>query len=180
MKVTFETTPNPATMKFNFGQKISDKSVDFPNVGSSEQSPLAAKIFGFPWTASVFLGEDFVTITKQDWVEWEVLASPLAGLLNEHIESGQPILIELAASLDESQNDTEIVKQIKRILQNEIKPVVALDGGDIVFSKYENNILYIHMRGACSGCPSSQATLKDGIEVRMKQAFPEIKEVVSI
>lgn len=180
MKVTFETTPNPSTMKFNFGKKISSKSIDFPDVGSSEQSPLAAKIFGFPWTASVFLGEDFVTITKQDWVEWDVLANPLAGLLNEHIESGQPILIELAASLDESANDSEIVKQIKRVLQNEIKPVVALDGGDIVFSKYENYILYIHMRGACSGCPSSQATLKDGIEVRMKQLFPEINEVVSI
>ncbi len=180
MKVTFETTPNPSTMKFNFGQKISDLSVDFPNVEASERSPLAAKIFGFPWTSSVFLGEDFVTITKQDWVEWDILASPLAGLLGEHIESGQPIMIELEASLDESENDSEIVKQIKRLLQTEIKPVVALDGGDIVFSKYEDNILYIHMRGACAGCPSSQATLKDGIEVRMKQAFPEIKEVLAI
>ncbi len=180
MKVTFEPTPNPSTMKFNFGQKISDQSIDFPNVEASEKSPLAAKIFGFPWTSSVFLGEDFVTITKQDWVEWDILASPLAGLLGEHIESGQPVLLQLEASLDETVNDSEIVKQIKRLLQTEIKPVVALDGGDIVFSKYENNILHIHMRGACAGCPSSQATLKDGIEVRMKEAFPEIKEVVAI
>ena len=180
MKVTFETTPNPSTLKFNFGQKITDQSADFPNVEASERSPLAAKIFGFPWTSSVFLGEDFVTITKQDWVEWDILAAPLAGLLGEHIESGQPVMIELVASLDESENDSEIVKQIKRLLQTEIKPVVALDGGDIVFSKYENNNLYIHMRGACAGCPSSQATLKDGIEVRMKQAFPEINEVIAI
>lgn len=180
MKVTFEQTPNPATMKFNFGQKIADQSYDFPNVEASEQSPLAAKIFGFPWTASVYLGEDFVTVTKQDWVDWDILATLLAGLLGEHVESGQPVVIKLEASLDESQNDSPVVKQIKRILQNEIKPVVALDGGDIVFSKYEDNKLYIHMRGACAGCPSSQATLKDGIEVRMKELIPEITEVISV
>jgi Fe-S cluster biogenesis protein NfuA len=180
MKVTFEPTPNPSTMKFNFGQKISDASYDFPNVESTERSPLAAKIFGFPWTASVYLGEDFVTVTKQDWVDWEILASPLAGLLGEHLESGQPVLINLEASLDESENDSEIVKKIKRALQTEIKPVVALDGGDVVFGKYEDHVLQIHMRGACSGCPSSQATLKDGIEVRMKELFPEIKEVVAV
>jgi Fe-S cluster biogenesis protein NfuA len=180
MKVTFETTPNPSTMKFNFHQKIADSSEDFPTVETAERSPLAAKVFGFPWTASVFIGEDFVTVTKQDWVEWEVLANPLAGLLGEHIESGLPVMINLVAANDESENDSEIVKQIKRILQTVIKPVVALDGGDIVFAKYEDNNLYIHMRGACAGCPSSQATLKDGIEVRFKQLIPEIKEVISI
>lgn len=180
MKVTFEPTPNPSTMKFNFGQRISDQSYDFPDVASTDRSPLAAKIFGFPWTSSVFLGEDFVTITKQDWVEWDILASPLAGLLGEHIDSGQPILVQLEASLDESENDSDMVKQIKRLLQNEIKPVVAMDGGDIVFAKYEDNVLYLKMLGSCAGCPSSQATLKDGIEVRMKQAFPEIKEVVAV
>jgi Fe-S cluster biogenesis protein NfuA len=167
-------------LKFNFGQKICDQSFDFPNVEASERSPLAAKIFGFPWTSSVFLGEDFVTITKQDWVEWEILAQPLAGLLAEHVESGLPVLVELQASLDEAENDTEIVKQIKRLLQTEIKPVVAMDGGDIVFAKYEDQILYLKMLGSCAGCPSSQATLKEGVEVRMKQAFPEIKEVVAI
>ena len=180
VKVTFEATPNPSTMKFNFHQKISDSSLDVPNVEIAERSPLAAKVFGFPWTSAVFIGEDFVTVTKQDWVEWNVLAAPLAGLLGEHIESGQPVLIDFVTANDESENDSPIVKQIKRILQTEIKPVVALDGGDIVFAKYENNILSIHMRGACAGCPSSQATLKDGIEVRFKQLIPEIKEVVSI
>ena len=180
MKVTFEPTPNPATMKFNFNQKISSQSADFPNVESSDRSPLAAKVFGFPWTSSVFIGEDFITITKQDWVEWEILASPLAGLLGEHVESGLPVLIDFVAANDESENDSEIVKQMKQLLQNEIKPVVALDGGDIVFAKYEDQILYIHMRGSCAGCPSSTATLKDGIEVRFKQVFPEIKEVVAI
>lgn len=180
MKVTFEPTPNPATMKFNFHQRISDQTIDFPSVEYSDRSPLAAKIFGFPWTAAVFLGEDFVTVTKQDWVDWDILATPLAGLLGEHVESGLPVVIKLEATLDESQSDSDVVKQIKRILLNEIKPVVALDGGDIVFSKYENNVLFLRMQGSCAGCPSSQATLKDGIEVRMKELIPEIKGVVAV
>jgi len=180
MTVTFEPTPNQATMKFNFHQKISDVTFDAPNVETAERSPLAAKVFGFPWTSAVYIGEDFVTVTKQDWVGWDVLANPLAGLLGEHIESGLPVMIDFVAANDESENDSPVVKQIKRILQTEIKPVVALDGGDIVFAKYEDNNLYIHMRGACAGCPSSQATLKDGIEVRMKQMIPEIKEVISV
>lgn len=180
MKVTFEPTPNPATMKFNFNQKIAESSFNFTDIESTELCPLAAKIFGFPWTAAVYLGEDFVTITKQNWVEWDILASPLAGLLNEHIESGLPILIEPAHAAIHDQNDSDIVKQIKKILLNEIKPIVALDGGDIIFAKYEDHILYIRMQGACAGCPSSQATLKDGIEVRLKELVPEVKEVVSI
>lgn len=180
MKVTFEPTPNPSTMKFIFNQKISEQNVNFPDVESTEVSPLAAKIFGFPWTSSVFIGNDFVTITKQDWVDWDILASPLSGLLQEHIDQGQPVLIKLQADLDENDTDSEIVKQIKRILQNEIRPIVALDGGDIVFSQYENQKLYIRMQGACSGCPSSQATLKDGIEVRMKALIPEIIEVIAV
>lgn len=180
MKVTFESTPNPATMKFNFNQKIADQAFNFPDIESTELCPLAAKIFGFPWATAVYLGEDFVSITKQNWVEWDILASPLAGLLNEHIESGLPVLIKLDPDQTTDQNDSEIVKQIKKIIKNEIKPVVALDGGDIVYSKYEDNILYIRMQGACAGCPSSQATLKEGIEVRIKELIPEVKEVVSI
>ncbi len=180
MNVTFETTPNPATMKFIFPQQISDQSVDFPSVETSERSPLAAKIFGFPWVSAVFLGENFVSITKQDWVDWNVLAKPLSGLLAEHVSSGQPVLLNLVAANNEHENDSPMVKQIKRLLETEIKPVVALDGGDIAFVSYENQVLSLKMMGACSGCPSSQATLKDGIEVRLKQALPEIKEVISV
>ncbi len=179
-QVTFETTPNPSTMKFIFSEPISEQSCEFPNVESTDKSPLAAKIFGFPWVSAVFLGENFVSITKQDWVDWSVLAQPLCGLLAEHVNSGQPVLLNLVAANSESDSDSPIVKQIKRVLQNEIKPVVALDGGDIAFVKYENQVLSLKMLGACSGCPSSTATLKEGIEVRMKQAFPEIQEVISV
>lgn len=178
--VAFEETPNPATLKFIFSDKISEQTADFPTNESTERSPLAAKIFGFPWVSAVFLGENFVTITKQDWVDWKVLAKPLSGLLAEHVNSGQPVLLNLVAANNENENDSVIVKQIKRLIESEIKPVVALDGGDIAFVNYENQILSLKMMGSCAGCPSSQATLKDGIEVRMKQAIPEILEVIAV
>lgn len=180
MKVTYETTPNPATLKFVFSNKIADQQSDYPNVESTDTSPLAAKIFGFPWVSSVYIGQDFMTITKQDWVDWSVIAQPLTGLLSEHVSSGQPVFVQKTIDPDINENDSAIVKQIKKVLKEEIRPVVAMDGGDVVFSKYEENVLYIQMKGACNGCPSSQATLKDGIEVRMKEAIPEIKAVEAI
>jgi Fe-S cluster biogenesis protein NfuA len=180
-KVTFESTPNPSTLKFYLQRQVTDQAFDCPTAQEAERSPLAAKLFGFPWTSSVFVGSDFITVTKQDWVDWNMLAEPLAGLIQEHLDKGEPVVLKLEAlATDDSVNDSLIVKQIKGLLNTEIRPVVALDGGDIVFNRYEDNILYIHMRGACAGCPSSTATLKEGIEVRMKEAFPEIKEVVAI
>jgi Fe-S cluster biogenesis protein NfuA len=180
-KVHFETTPNPATMKFHLGKHVADEGFECPTAQDAERSPLAAKIFGFPWTSSVYVGADFITVTKQDWVDWELLAQPLAGLIQEHMDADLPVVVKIVALTDsDDANDTPIVRNIKSILNREIRPVVALDGGDIVFHKFENGILSIHMRGACAGCPSSTATLKDGIETRMKELFPEIQEVVSV
>ena len=186
--VQIESTPNPATMKFNLSQKILEQGMDFPSVEDTESSPLANKLFGFPWTNSVFIGTNFITITKQDWVDWEILTEPLAGLIQEHLEHNLPVYQthpkdrtqNTVSNNMENEDDPMIVKQIKAILDREIRPAVAMDGGDIVFGKYEDNILSLHMRGACSGCPSSKITLKDGIEIRMKELLPEIKEVVSI
>lgn len=178
--VTFETTPNPATLKFHLHQKVTDEGFDCANPQEAERSPLATKIFGFPWTSSVYVGPDFITVTKQDWVDWEILAQPLANLINEHLLHQEPVVVSFVATPEEDPNDPEIVKNIKAVLNREIRPVVALDGGDIVFHKYQDQILYIHMRGACAGCPSSTATLQEGIEVRMKELFPEIKEVLSV
>lgn len=180
MQVTYENTPNPSTLKFNFETPIADGSFEFPNVESTDTSPLAAKIFGFPWVSSVFIGKDFMTITKQDWVDWSVIAQPLSGLLSEHLSSGQPVFVQKTLDPDVNENDSPIIKQIKKVLKEEIRPVVAMDGGDVVFSKFENNILYIQMKGACNGCPSSQATLKEGIEVRIREAIPEVKFVEAI
>lgn len=180
MKVTFETTPNPSTLKFLLQRQVTDSAFDCPNPQEAERSPLAAKIFGFPWTSSVFVGSDFITVTKQDWVEWDILAEPLAGMIQEHLDKGEPVVVELQAVDEDSANDTPLIKNIKNLLNTEIRPVVALDGGDILFNKFEDHVLYIHMRGACAGCPSSTATLKQGIEVRMREVFPEIHEVVAI
>lgn len=178
--VSFEPTPNPATMKFLFSEKLVDNPVEFNHSNETDRSPLAAKIFGFPWTSAVFLGPDFVTVTKQDWVEWDVLAEPLAGIIQEHVQSGQPLVVDVPQTNDEDPNDTPLIKNIKAALNREIRPVVALDGGDVVFNRLENGILFLQMKGACAGCPSSSATLKEGIEVRLKELFPEILEIQAV
>ena len=162
-------------------RKVADEGFDCPNVQEADRSPLAAKIFGFPWTSSVYVGSDFITVTKQDWVDWELLAAPLSSLIQEHLNSNEPVVVEILKHTPEDDaNDSPMVRNIKSVLNREIRPVVALDGGDITFHKYENQVLYVHMRGACAGCPSSQVTLKEGIETRMKELFPEISEVVSV
>lgn len=180
-QVAIEITPNPATLKFKFNFQVTDDGFECLSSKETDRSPLAAKIFGFPWTASVYIGSDFITVTKQDWVEWSYLAEPLAGLIKEHLENGEAVaLAAITPMIDSDADDTPIVRQIKSVINLEIRPVVALDGGDIVFNKYEDNIVYLQMKGACAGCPSSTATLKEGIEVRLKEAIPEIREVVSI
>ncbi len=182
IQVYYEATPNPQSMKFILTAQIAEESRNFNSIEEANSSPLARKLFGFPWAAGVFIGPHFVTVTKQEWVDWDVLAEPLSNLISEHIERGEavlsPILAENAIETDSS--DSAIVKEIKRILNSEIRPAVAMDGGDILFHKYEDNKVYLRLQGACSGCPSSMITLKDGIEVRMKELIPEIKEVVSI
>lgn len=190
IEVFYEATPNPQAMKFNMASIISDESIFFDDPTKTTRSPLAQKLFGFPWMKAVFISPNSVTITKQDWVEWSVLADPLSELLAEHIERGEGVLLPASASVvaksgenggrTDGHNDSEAVKKIKEILERDIRPAVAMDGGDIVFSHYEDNRLYLHMQGACSGCPSSAMTLKDGIETRLKQEIPELIEVISI
>jgi Fe-S cluster biogenesis protein NfuA len=177
--VRFEATPNPQTLKFTVGQTLTETPSEFKTVKDTTRSPLAKKLFGFPWCDGVFIGRDFVTVTKQDWVDWDVLAEPLSGLIAEHIERGEPILHK-AVEAEPTADDTPVVQHIKKILNDEIRPAVALDGGDIIFHKYENNVVYLMMQGSCAGCPSSTITLKEGIENRLRNEIPEIKEVVSI
>lgn len=177
--VFYEATPNPQSMKFVVTETIAKETLQFAAATDAARSPLAQKIFGFPWAAGVYIGTNFVTVTKQDWVDWDILAEPLAGLIKEHLESGAPVLLDAVEESDDS-NDSSIVRQIKQILRDEIRPAVAQDGGDIVFDRFEDGRVYLHMQGACSGCPSSALTLKEGIETRLKQAMPEIQEVVSV
>ncbi len=198
LDVFYEATPNPNSMKFNITGIIADETEFFDDPGKTARSPLAQKLFGFPWMKAVFIGANYVTVTKQEWVDWSVLANPLSDLLAEHFERGEAVLLpahlfkegtEGATSgiaegathaSDISENDSPEVKKIKEIIARDIRPAVAMDGGDIVFSHYENNRVYLRMQGACSGCPSSAITLKDGIETRLKEELPEIIEVIAI
>lgn len=195
-KIRFESTPNPQTFRFSrvdAGAEFTSTPQAFQSAVEAQFSPLPKRIFGFPWAAGVYVAPDFITITKQDWVDWDMIAEPLAGLIEEHLESGAPILGSASAKpaasgkQDEAgsahaahPDDTPAIAMIKRVLDEEIRPMVAQDGGDVVFEKYEDQVVFLHMRGACAGCPSSTMTLKMGIETRLKDAVPEIREVVSI
>lgn len=177
--VRSEMTPNPQTLRFVTNVILTETPQEFKSAQESGTAPLARKLFGFPWTAGVFIGRDFVAVTKQDWVDWETLAEPLEGLIQEHLERGETVMHKVE-SQNASPDETPDVQTIKRILNEEIRPAVAMDGGDIVFHKYEDNVVYIFMQGACAGCPSSTMTLKMGIEARLKEAVPSIQEVVSV
>ncbi len=174
-QIHFEATPNPASLKFVANQSIASRSCEFKSSLEAATSPLARKIFGFPWTAGVFIGGDFVTVTKQEWVEWEAFEQRVRAAYRGAVlaEESQALPDDAAKS-----DDSEQVQIIKRIIETEIRPAVAMDGGDIVFQKYADGIVYLLMQGSCSGCPSSTMTLKMGVEARLKEALPEIKEVV--
>ena len=182
MTITWETTPNPQSLKFLVGQPISEEILEITSMEQAKRSPLAGKILGFPWAKSVFLGKDFITVTKEDWVEWDILRDPLSALIQEHLEKGEPVLLpEVSKEADKpGTEDSSSVRLIKEILQNEIQPAVAMDGGFIDFVSYKDKKVYLNLQGACSGCPSSAFTLKEGIEMRLKQSLPEIEEVVAI
>lgn len=175
--ITVEATPNPQTLKFKFSHALLESPIDCPNAQEAEKSPLASKIFGFPWTNSVFLGQDFISVTKQDWVDWDILAEPLVELIQSHIENEEPLHLELPNE-DIHEDDSDFIRAVKKTLNKEIRPMLAYDGGDVTFTKFEEGKLFLQFQGACSGCPSKSVTLKQGIEVRLKELFPEITEVV--
>jgi Fe-S cluster biogenesis protein NfuA len=185
--ITYESTPNPQSLKFNLPGVYATRSANFESAEQARlQSPLALKVLGFPWAAGVFVGPTFVTITKQPWVEWQVLADPLSDLIKEHLDAGLPLLNAPTSSADDTEDadaatDSKDVRLIKKILREEIKPAVAMDGGDISFARFEEGRVYLKMKGSCAGCPSSMMTLKQGIETRLKAALPEVVlDVVAI
>ncbi len=177
-QVKYENTPNPDSLKFTINSPICQTSKEFTDPNHTKDSPLATKLFGFPWVSAVFIGPNFITLNKQDWIDWDHLADPLCRLIKEHLDNKEPIFVSSTTVTSDSE-ESETIKQIRSILDNEIRPAVAMDGGDVVFHKYENHIVYVFLKGACSGCPRATITLKMGIEARLKEAIPEIKEVVS-
>ena len=187
ISVSAESTPNPQSMKFTVNQVIAEENWETEDINTASRSPLAQKILGFPWAEKVFIGADFITINKADWVEWETLIDPLAQMIQEHIESKQIVLSPPISehtkkeNLDnDSTNNSETVLQIKQILEKEIQPAVAMDGGFISFAGYENGTVFLKMQGACSGCPSASITLKQGIENHLKSKISEVQQVVAI
>lgn len=183
-----EMTPNPETMKFVANKLLyPGKSVDFPNEESAAASPLAIELFAFPFIKSVFIASNFVTLTKTDDTEdWQDVIPSVKQFLKEYLEEGNVIINEdeLAMRKTESSNeihidDGDVVKRIKELLENYVKPAVEMDGGAIQFLSYENGKVNLKMHGSCSGCPSSMITLKAGIEGMMKRMIPEVKEVVA-
>ena len=182
MFIQTESTPNPATLKFLPGQEVLDVgTADFPTADTSTKSPLASRIFAVDGVTGVFFGMDFVTVTKTDAVEWDHVKPAILGAIMEHYQSGDPVMDEghkaSSGHAEHVGEDGEIVGQIKSLLDTRVRPAVAQDGGDITFHGFERGVVYLHMQGACAGCPSSTLTLKMGIENLLRHYIPEVVEV---
>lgn len=181
MFIQTETTPNPATLKFLPGQQVLDVgTADFPTAEAASSSPLAQRLFAVDGVTGVFFGTDFVTITKSDASDWDHLKPALLGAIMEHFQSGAATMegdAPKSGHAEHSGEDAEIVNQIKELLDTRVRPAVAQDGGDITFHGFERGVVYLHMQGACAGCPSSTLTLKMGIENLLRHYIPEVTEV---
>lgn len=185
MFIQTEQTPNPDTVKFLPGCEVTgrDGSYDFRDADKAEKdSPLAARLFKIRGIAGVFLGSDFISVTKIPENDWFDLKATVLAAILDHFTHGFPVLtLENSDNGQKSdENDPEIVKQIKILIDTRVRPAVAQDGGDIVFDSFEDGIVYLHMRGACAGCPSSTATLKSGIENMLRHYIPEVLEVRAV
>ena len=182
MFIQTEPTPNPATLKFLPGRAVMEQgTANFADESAAARSPLAQRLFALPGVTAVFLGADFITVTKDPGEEWYQLKSAVLGAIMEHFTAGRPAIIasgESEGATDEP--DDEVVVQIKELLETRVRPAVAQDGGDIIFQRYEEGIVYLHMQGSCSGCPSSTATLKAGIENMLRHYIPEVVEVRAV
>lgn len=183
MFIQTEETPNPASLKFLPGCEVMTRGVaDFRDAGAAQKSPLALRLFALPGVAGVFLGRDFVTVTKQDGTNWDALKTRILGALMQHFSTGQAVMEgeDETPAAAQTNDDDPIVRQIKELLETRVRPVVAGDGGDIAFHGFDNGVVYLEMRGACAGCPSSTMTLKGGIENLLRHFVPEVTEVRAV
>jgi len=191
MFIQTEATPNPATLKFLPGKEVlREGTADFRDAeGARAASPLAGRLFDIAGVKGVFFGYDFVTVTKADDLDWQHLKPAILGSIMEHFMTGQPIMASGAQAASEKvesgeefydKEDEEIVVTIKELLDTRVRPAVAQDGGDITFRGYENGTVFLNMKGACAGCPSSTATLKHGIQNLLKHFVPEVQHVEQV
>jgi Fe-S cluster biogenesis protein NfuA len=182
MFIQTEQTPNPATLKFIPGRTVLESgTANFTTPESAGRSPLAERLFGLDGVTGVFLANDFITVTKDAERDWHELRPIVLAAIMEHFTTGKPVLLQSAAPAgEEPEEDDEVVAQIKELLETRVRPAVAQDGGDIIFDHYQDGIVYLHMQGSCSGCPSSTATLKAGIENMLRHYVPEVHEVRAV
>lgn len=180
MFIQTEATPNPATLKFIPGRDVMPAgTADFRDSSAATNSPLAQRLFATDGVKAVFLGSDFITVTKHDAVDWQVLRPAVLGAVMEHFTAGLPVINNDAVATDAESNDP-IVVQIKELIETRVRPAVAADGGDIVYRGFEGGVVLLEMQGSCSGCPSSTATLKHGIENMLKHFVPEVQSVRAV
>jgi Fe-S cluster biogenesis protein NfuA len=184
MFIQTEPTPNPATLKFLPGKAVlADGTADYRDQGEAAVSPLASRLFEIEGVSGVFLGSDFISVTKGP-AEWQHIKPAILGAIMEHYMSGAPV-VEAADENNDAEGhydpkDEETVKTIKELLETRVRPAVAQDGGDIVFHGFKDGVVSLHMRGACSGCPSSTATLRGGIENLLRHFCPDVQEVRAV
>ncbi|MCA0431695.1 MAG: NifU family protein [Proteobacteria bacterium] len=183
MFIQTEATPNPATLKFIPGKPVLPGGTrDFRSADEADESPLAAKLFGIKGVSGVFLGHDFVTVSRNG-VEWQQLKPAILGAIMDHYLSGAPVVSEDAEEIPEGDGEffeeehRDTVKTIKDLLESRVRPAVAQDGGDITFKGFKEGVVYLNMKGSCAGCPSSTATLKHGIENLLRHFVPAVAEV---
>lgn len=185
MFIQTEETPNPATLKFLPGREVMGaETANFPDSEAAERSPLAERLFRIEGVTGVFFGSDFITITKAEDKEWYLVKPAILGVIMEHFTAGRPIILQGEGKSEGeatvSGEDAEIVAQIKELIDTRVRPAVAQDGGDIIFQGFDKGVVYLHMQGACSGCPSSTVTLKMGIENMLRHYIPEVVEVRAV
>ena len=179
IKIHTEGTPNPNALKFVLSKTIiNNGSYNFPDKEKSKESPLAEKLFNIQNVKEVFFGKDFITISKNPDATWESIYDKAFEIIDKHIGSGEPILLKTESKKTTTNDET--LQKILDILDNQIRPAVNSDGGDVIFDSFEDGVLRLHLQGSCSHCPSSIMTLKSGIEAMLKREIPELKEVISI
>ncbi len=180
MFIQTEATPNPATLKFLPGCQVMGRgTANFTDLEAAGRSPLAERLLGMDGVTGVFLGADFITVTKTDDEDWQVMKPRVLSAVMEHFTEGRPVVLADAAGETDGA-DEGVAAQIKELIDTRVRPAVAQDGGDIVFRGFEGGVVYLHMQGACSGCPSASATLKHGIENMLRHYIPEVTEVRAV
>ncbi|MBL4690893.1 MAG: NifU family protein [Rhodospirillales bacterium] len=182
MFIQTERTPNPATLKFLPGVPVmASGTANFAAAAEAGNSPLATGLFGVEGISGVFLGGDFITVTKVDDKDWDIMKPQILGAIMEHFQSGNAVIEDDGSAAPAETGTLDGVElQIKELIDTRVRPAVAQDGGDIVYKGFEDGIVYLHMQGACAGCPSSTATLKNGIENMLRHYIPEVTEVRAI